>query len=206
MTTESRSMAVAIASPKSLSTRSSRRCDQSCGTLLSVVPVLLVTGPIGVGKTAVLHEADLLLIEAGADHATVEPEEVARCWPDTPDASSRLAFVYSNLATLWSNFAAVGATRLLLAALVERRSELRFVTEAIPDAAVTVVRLHAPLAVLEERIRRREPARPDDELAGARWWTEQLERTRPEDHLVESDSRPIGEIAREVLHLAGWLA
>jgi hypothetical protein len=44
-----------------------------------VVPVLLVTGPIGVGKSAVLHEADALLIEAGSDHATVELEEIARC-------------------------------------------------------------------------------------------------------------------------------
>jgi hypothetical protein len=154
----------------------------------------------------VLHEADLLLVEAGVHHATVELEELARCWPDTLDVSSRSAFVYNNLATLWSNFAAVGATRLLLAALVEHRSELRLAAEAIPDAAVTVLRLHAPLAIMEERIRRREPASPDGELDGARWWIEQLERTRPEDHLVESDNRPLGEIAREVLQLAGWLA
>jgi hypothetical protein len=42
-----------------------------------LVPVLLVTGPIGVGKTAVLHEADALLVAAGAGHATVELEEIA---------------------------------------------------------------------------------------------------------------------------------
>jgi hypothetical protein len=170
-----------------------------------VVPVLLVTGPIGVGKTAVLHEADSLLVEAGAQRATVELEELARCWPDTLEIS-RAAFVYKNLATLWSNFAAVGASRLLLSALVEQRSELRFVTEAVPGAVVTVVRLDAPLAVLEERIRLRGTAAPGGELDGARWWTKQLQRTRPEDHLVESDNRPVDEIAREVLHLAGWIA
>jgi hypothetical protein len=42
-----------------------------------VVPVLLVTGPIGVGKTAGPHEADALLIEAGSHHATVELEHHA---------------------------------------------------------------------------------------------------------------------------------
>jgi dephospho-CoA kinase len=47
-----------------------------------VVPVLFVTGPIGVGKTAVLHEADSLLIEADVRHATVELEEIARCWTE----------------------------------------------------------------------------------------------------------------------------
>lgn len=44
----------------------------------AVVPVF-VTGPIGVGKSAVLNEADGLLIDARAGHATVELEELARC-------------------------------------------------------------------------------------------------------------------------------
>jgi hypothetical protein len=69
---------------------------------------------------------------------------------------------------------------------------------------VTVVRLHAPLAVLEQRIRRREPASPDGELDGARWWTRHFEGEHPEDHLVESDQRPLREIAGDVLRLAGW--
>jgi chloramphenicol 3-O-phosphotransferase len=166
--------------------------------------VLLVTGPIGVGKTAVLHEADSLLIEADARHATVELEEIARCWTDAVE-TSRVSFVHRNLTALWSSFAAAGATRLLLSGLVERRSEVQRVSDAVPGAAVTVVRLHAPLAVLEERIRLREPASPDGELDGARWWTRHFEREQPEDYLVESDQRPVREIAGEVLRLAGWL-
>ena len=169
-----------------------------------MVLVLLVTGPVGVGKTAVLHEADSLLIEAGACHATVELEEIARCWPKAIE-SSRASFVYQNLAALWSNFAAVGASRLLLSGLVERRSEVERVLTAVPGADVTVVRLHAPLPVLEQRIRLREPASPDGELDGARWWSRHFEGEQPEDYLVATDQRPVREIAREVLRLAGWL-
>jgi hypothetical protein len=169
-----------------------------------MVPVLFVTGPIGVGKTAVLHEADSLLVEAGARHATVELEEIARCWTEATEVS-RPAFVYGNLAALWSNFAAVGATRLLLSGLVEQRSDMQHIPEAVPDAAVTLVRLQAPLALLEERIRLRELAAPDSELDGARWWTQRFEREHPEDYVVESDQRPIREIAGDVLRLAGWL-
>ena len=118
---------------------------------------------------------------------------------------SRATLVYQNLAVVWSNFAAVGASRLLVAGLVEKRSELRLLSEAVPGAAVTVVRLHAPLSVLEQRIRLKEPGSPEAEIDGARWWTEHLEHARPEDHLVETADRPVGEIARDVLRLANWL-
>lgn len=166
--------------------------------------MVVVTGPIGVGKTAVLHEADSLLIEADARHATVELEEIARCWTEA-STISRPSFVDGNLAALWSNFAAVGATRLLLAGLVEQRIEVERISGAVPGAVVTVARLHAPLAVVERRIRLREPASPDGEVDGARWWTRHYEHEHPEDYVVETDQRPVREVAREVLRLAGWL-
>jgi hypothetical protein len=94
---------------------------------------------------------------------------------------------------------------LLLSALVEQRSDLRLVSEAIPGAAITVVRLHAPLSALEHRIRLREPAAPEGELVGARWWTQHFNEVRVEDYVVETENQPVGEIAREVLRLADWL-
>jgi chloramphenicol 3-O-phosphotransferase len=103
------------------------------------------------------------------------------------------------------NFIAVGASRLLLSALVEQRSDLRLVSEAIPGAAITVVRLHAPLSALEQRIRQREPAGPEGELVGARWWTQHFSEARVEDYVVETENQPVDEIAREVLRLADWL-
>lgn len=173
-------------------------------TLLDVVPVLLVTGPIGVGKTAVLHQADSLLIEAGSNHATVELEEIARCW-STAIQDSRTTFAYRNLAALWPNFVAAGASRLLLSALLEQRSDVDLVSEAIPGAAVSVVRLVASLSVLERRIGLREPAAPEGELEGARWWTQHFNEVWVEDYVVQTEDRPVDKIAREVLRLVGWL-
>jgi hypothetical protein len=130
--------------------------------------------------------------------------EIARCWTEATQ-ESRVSFVYQNLAALWSNFAAVGATRLLLSGLVGHRQEVERVSHAVPGALVTIARLHAPLAVLEQRIRRREAASPDGELDGARWWTRHFEAEHPEDYLVETHERPVREIAVDVLRRAGWL-
>jgi predicted kinase len=152
----------------------------------------------------VLHEADALLVSLGVRHATVELEELARFWPDERDDRDRRSFVYGNLAAIWSRFASRGATQLLLGALIEHRSELRYVAEAVPDTTITVVRLDAPLPVIEERIRRRE-LDPEDDLVGARWWAEHFEAAQPEDHLVETNGRPVREIATEVLRLGGWI-
>lgn len=99
----------------------------------------------------------------------------------------------------------VGKTAVL-SGLIEHRADVQQVSAAIPGAAVTVVRLTAPLEVLEQRIRLREPATPDEELDGARWWTAHFEREHPEDFLVESDQRPLRKIAGEVLRLASWLS
>lgn len=167
--------------------------------------MLIVTGPIGVGKSAVLHQADALLIDARVPHATVVMEEIAGCWPLSPeDPALRTTHLYNNLAALWSNFKARGAGRLLVEMLIEHRSDLRPMHEAVPGAEITVVRLEAPLALIEQRIRRREPY-PEPELSGARWWQERMDRLAVEDFLVDNACRPVREVARDVLRGAGWL-
>lgn len=173
-------------------------------TVTAVTRVLLVTGPVGVGKSAVLREADQLLIDAQTRHATVELEEIARCWPAPAEAESRQSMILSNLAALWSNFAARGADRLLLAQILEHRSQLQRLREAIPESQLTVVRLHAPLSLIEERIRRREP-NPEEEQCAAGWLVPRMDALGGEDHVVENCTRPLREVASEVLRVAGWL-
>ena len=68
----------------------------------------------------------------------------------------------------------------------------------------SVVRLHAPLPLIEERIRRREP-NPEDELSAARWLEPLMDTCGLADYLVENGRRPLRAVESEVLRLAGWL-
>jgi hypothetical protein len=169
-----------------------------------VIPVAVVTGPGGVGKSTVLHEADQLLHDAGVRHATVELEEIARFWPRRTDEHAHPHIGYRNLASVWANYHSSGADRMLLGLLLERRSELLPLYDAIPGAEVRVVRLHAPLLVIERRLRMREPY-PEPELSAARWWSVRVERSAVADHVVDNSRRPPRDVAAEMLRLLGWL-
>jgi len=169
------------------------------------VPVLLITGPVGVGKSTVAAEAARLLREANIRHALVDLAWIEQCWPVPADDPWNERLTHRNLACLWANFRQAGAGRLILVRVLEARSLLRHVAEAVPGAEITVVRLRAPLAVLHARIRSREASDPSWFLGGATHTAKVLEQARVEDHLVDNQDRPVAVVAEEVLRLAGWL-
>jgi hypothetical protein len=169
------------------------------------VPVLVITGPVGVGKSTIAAEAAWLLRRAGVPHALVDLDRIEQCWPVPADDPWNERVSHRNLACMWANFRQAGADRLIFARVLETRSLLRRVTEAVPGAQITVVRLRAPLAVLHERIRGREAGDPEWFLGAATHTEEVFERAQVEDHLVDNENRPAAVVAGEVLQRVGWL-
>ena len=76
------------------------------------VPVLLVTGPVGVGKTVVTGEAARLLSGAGIPHAMADLAVIGECWPPPADDQWNEELIHANLACMWENFRRAGASRL----------------------------------------------------------------------------------------------
>jgi predicted kinase len=170
------------------------------------VPVLVITGPVGVGKSTIAAEAAWLLRQAEVPHALVDLDRIEQCWPVPADDPWNERVSHRNLACMWANFRQAGADRLIFTRVLETRSLLRRVTKAVPGAQITVVRLWASLAVLQERIRSREASDPDWFLGAAAHTAEVFERARVEDHLVDNENRPAAVVAEEVLHRVGWLS
>jgi hypothetical protein len=95
------------------------------------VPVLLVTGVVGVGKTAVIAEASRLLRQAGISHAMIDLAVIGGCWPTPPDDRWNEELIHRNLACMWANFQQAGASRLLLCRVLEARSLLTRITQSV---------------------------------------------------------------------------
>lgn len=161
--------------------------------------VLVVTGPVGVGKTTIGWEMVEVLDERGMSFGFFDPDAIHfRPAEDGDPFGSRVS-----LAALEAAWPLMGIERLIVPVTVEERAEAE---RLLPGAALTIARLTVSAETLDERIRRRElGAGLDWHLARAR----ELEghwRERPvEDFVVDTDGRGVREIAVEVLTRSGWL-
>ena len=169
------------------------------------VPLLIISGSIGAGKTTVLSEASDLLAQAGISHAAIDLDWLTVMHPQQDLYGQHLAI--ANLAAVWPNYVAAGAERLIVARVVEHEHELDHYRIAVPGARTVVCRLAAPLTLMHDRLRVREPGMFQDQaLARSTKLASILERMAIEDFTVDNGpGRQLGEVACEVLTRAGWL-
>ena len=171
------------------------------------MPTIVVTGPVGVGKTTVVGEMGLLLRDAKVPHAMVDFDHLTACYPrPTDDDRWGTKLGLMNLAALWKNYEQSGARRLLIARVIESRSELDGFREAVPGADILLVRLRAAPDTLQARVRQRGPGR------GMEWHLNRaialaplMDAQRVEDVLIETDGHDATSIARDILLRVGWL-
>ena len=167
------------------------------------VQVIVISGSMGSGKTTVLGEASDILSARGVVHAAIDLDAVASAL--LPDLIST-DLVYRNLASVWTNYASAGVTKLLLAEAVENRDELERLRRAIPGAELVVCRLTAALETMQERLRTREPGMLQRQfLARARELEAVLDSAHLENFTIANQNRPVTEVARELLRRAGWI-
>jgi len=181
-----------------------------CTGMINFVPTILITGPVGSGKTTIAIEASSQLEAAGIAHALVDTDELDRIFPAPPDDPHKTVLTQRNLAAVWANLSAASAPRLILtmvAASLER--ELPWIRAAVPGAQITVVRLRASEPTLLERVSRREVG--SREAYHARRSVEQARAMVREPDgegtiVVETTGRQVADIAGEVLAKGGWIA
>lgn len=171
-----------------------------------VIRALWLNGTVGAGKTTVGAVIAELLADRGEAVAFIDTDALGAAWPRSPDDPFNTRLVADNLAAVVANFAAAGVRSLVVAGVVQDRSDLERYQRAI-GAPVTLVRLVVPAPEVEERLRRRHG---EIDPGGLRWHVDRaptLAALLDEAGLPMLEVSNIGqpdETAGAVLTAAGW--
>ena len=168
-------------------------------------PVLLLTGTVGAGKTTLAYEIHEALAEREVPNAAIDLDALTAQWPATSKWNADLMF--ENLALLWPNYRSHGATHLVLAHVLEDAGEVARYHEAVPAADLTIVRLVAEPMLCQQRLVGRMPPGPslDWHLHRTGELESILARASFEDFTVDNGTRPVRDVALEILRRAKWI-
>lgn len=171
------------------------------------VPTILVTGPVGVGKTTLIGEMGMVLADAGIPHATVDFDQLTATFPRGADDDGWGTKIgLANLKAIWRNYKRGGAERLLIARVIGSRDELAGFRAAVPGAEITVVRLRAPVRTLQARVRRRGPGGDMKwHVARAAELAPLMDKWQVQDMIVETEGSTPQALALEILSNLGWI-
>jgi adenylylsulfate kinase len=172
----------------------------------ATMPVLVVTGPIGAGKTTITLAIGDALAAAGIPHALVDQDWLRASWPPPSGDRFNTRLGFRNLADVARNARAAGSGRFVIADVVETRDQRREYEAAIPGAIVTVVRLAVDPEENRARIARRANGDVDAwEIERAAELVEIMEANAVADLVIDTCGRAPDAIARDILARLGWL-
>jgi broad-specificity NMP kinase len=184
-------------------------------------PILLLCGATGVGKSTAgfdLYQRHVLRRQIPGAFVDLDQIGFYRRGPAETgvDHPTRARI----LAGLWRNFRTAGARCLTVVGPVEDRTALSTYAEALPEATITVCRLHAGPDELLRRIVRRGQgggwAQPGDPLKGrpaaylssvaerATADAEALDRAAVGDLRIDTDGRTVAQVADAIVAATGW--
>ncbi len=164
--------------------------------------VLFIGGRSGVGKSTVAGRMHELLSSSEVRHAVIEGDTLDLSWPTAWEHQ----LAERNLAAIWANYRQLGYRRLIYTNTVSIL-EMDTLAAAMGDAPQVVgVLLTADDASIENRLTRREAGEAlETHLRRSRARAAELHTRAPASvHRVVTDGRSVGEVAAEVLAIAGW--
>jgi hypothetical protein len=166
--------------------------------------LLIITGTMGAGKTAVLAEASDILALRHIAHAAIDLDGLGLA--HLPSAPNSDGVMYRNLQSV-CNYASLGIRRLLLARAMEDRAEFELCRGIVSAIKTVVCRVTAGIEAMQQRVRMRESGisknRYGDRVAKL---NAILDRARLEDFTVTNENRLLTDVAQEMLITAGWIS
>jgi len=172
--------------------------------------VLVVSGTMGAGKSAVASAIGDLLGERGARYAWIDADALCQAGPVDADDPYNQRLLFDALGGAAPAFRSRGLGQVVVARVVEDPADRDRYSRAFRSdggaAEVTIVRVTASEAVRFARLDAREPEGPWRDFARAR--TVELEDALVandlDDFVFDNDGRAAAETAAAVVGTLGW--
>jgi adenylylsulfate kinase-like enzyme len=163
-----------------------------------VIPVLWLCGPPGVGKTTLAWQIHTRLRDAGVAAAYVDIDQLGMCYPEQASDPGRHRLKARNLTSVVANFAAHGATCVVVSGIVDPAYRM-----AVPGAALTLCRLRVDRDELVRRFLGR--SRDEESVAAVLIEADEMDASTIEDLCVDTTGLTVpGAVAAVAAATAGW--
>jgi adenylylsulfate kinase len=164
---------------------------------------LVIRGPTGIGKTSTAWMLHTLLRAAEVPHAALDIDWLTGSWPE--DGEWNIETRHRHVALMSDSYRQHLSVRyFVVSGIVQSADAVEALRVCLGATELAVCRLHAPLEVVEARLRARQPA---DALA---WFLDraavldaQLSADGLDDFVVDA-TQPIEQVAQEIATLLGW--
>lgn len=167
--------------------------------------MLVVNGPVAVGKSTVANAASALLIQRGIAHTFIDVDRLTETFPRPAEDPFGHRLALRNLRDVWANCAAEGSRNLILARVIETARTLEEFANAVPGAAPTLCLLRARPETLIRRVGQRETGtRRDWYEARSLELARSLDCSALADFIVDTDGRAPDELAEEIVDRVTW--
>ncbi len=144
-----------------------------------------------------------ILRKRDVPHAVIDVDYLRYAFPRPKDDPFYQTLGIKNLASIWGNYKAIGINKIIIPNVVESRTDVDAIAQVIPGAKVSVVRIKANLNTVHKRLHKRHNNRDNENLT---WHLDravelnnQLEDSKIEDFIVDSENKSLKKVAEEIL-------
>jgi adenylylsulfate kinase len=170
------------------------------------IPALVITGPVGAGKSTIMRALSELLEQRSIRHIAIDMDHLRWVFPTPPGDRFGACLGFNNLAAIWPNFREMEPECVVIADVVESRAGTDTYLAAMPGTRVTVIRLHVPMPVILQRLEGRQSEQTIE------WYRQRapelqeiLERDHIGDLVIDVGDRTPEDTANEILQRVGPL-